>query len=105
MAVDLVDEAAADEHRALVAFGERTRVRHAGGIDLDVEAGRHLELCRRQFVGAAGNRRRRDRRELGGGFTVRRPPDQGRARRKRRGGGGCAGSRRRGGLLGGGTAT
>ena len=68
--IDLVDQAAADKHRALVAHGERARIRHAGGIDLDVEAGRHLQLRRRQFVRRGGNRRRRDRRELGGGFVA-----------------------------------
>ena len=48
--IDLVDQAAADEHRALVAERERTGIRHAGGIDLDVEAGRGLEFCDRQLV-------------------------------------------------------
>src|SRR5664280_2371411 len=38
--IDLVDEAAADEHRPLVAYRQRTGVRHAGRINLDIEAGR-----------------------------------------------------------------
>ena len=82
--IDLVDEAAADEHRALVAFGQRTRIGHAGGVDLDVETRRHLELCNRQLVRGRRNRRRRDRRQLGCGFVAGGPPDQGRTRRKRR---------------------
>ena len=99
--IDLVDEAAADEHRALVANRERARIRHARGIDLDVEAGRNLELRRRQFVRRGRNRRRRDRRELGGGLVARGTSDQGGPRRKRgRGCRSCACGRRRGGLLG-----
>jgi hypothetical protein len=93
--IDLVDQAAADEHGALVALGQRTRIGHAGGVDLDVEAGRYLEFGRRQFVGGGGERRTRDRRKLGRGVTVR-TPDQRRARRKRRrGSGGSPGCRRR----------
>src|SRR6185436_2946690 len=95
------EEAAADEHRALVAHRERARIRHARGIDLDVESGRNLELRRRQFVRRGRNRRRRDRRELGGGLIARGTPDQWGPRGKRwRGRGGCAGGWRWRGLLG-----
>ncbi len=94
--IDLVDEAAADEHRALVALGQRTRIGHAGGVDFDVEAGRHLELGQRQLVGRGGQWRARDRRKLRRGITIG-APDQRRTRRKRRRGGG--GSSRGGRLL------
>jgi hypothetical protein len=40
--IDLVDKAAADEHRALVALRQRARVRHAGSIDLDGKPGSTL---------------------------------------------------------------
>ena len=86
--IDVADQAGADEHRALVAFGHRTRVRHAGRVDLDVEAGRQLELCGRQLVRGRRDRRRRDRRKFCCRFIVR-TPDQRRAGRKRRGGGRC----------------
>ena len=99
--IDLVDEAAADEYRALVAKRQRARVRHARGIDLDVEAGWQLEFCRRQLVGRSGQRRRRHRSELGGGFIVR-TADHRRARRQwgRRGRRRCTGRGGGGGLLG-----
>ena len=48
---DLVAEAGADEHGALVADAQRARIGDAAGIDLDVEAGRQLELGGRQLVG------------------------------------------------------
>ena len=97
--VDLADQARADEHRALVAEHERARVRHARGIDLDVEAGRHLQLGGRQLVGGGGERRRRDRREFLRSLIVRaadhrRAGRQRRCRRRRR----CSRRRR---LLGG----
>src|SRR5439155_24883410 len=92
--IDLVDEAAADEHGALVAQRHRTCVRHAGGIDLDVEAGRHLEFCGRQLDRRRRNRRWCNRRKLGGGLIARRTSEQWRARRKRSGGGCGAGGRR-----------
>src|SRR5260370_25440182 len=82
--MDLVDEAAADKDRALVAYRQRTGVRHAGGVNLDIEAGRHLKLCQGQFVHRGWNRRRRDRRKLRRGLIVGGTPDQGRTRRKRR---------------------
>src|SRR5439155_5759768 len=69
--IDLVDQATADKHRTLVAHGKRARVCHPCGIDLDVEAGWHFELRRRQFVRRRGYRRRRIRREPGGGFVAR----------------------------------
>ena len=99
--IDVADEAAADEHRALVAFGQRTRIGHAGGINFDVETRRQLELGERQLVRGRRNRRRRDRGKLGRGFIARGPPDQRRARRKRRrGGGGAAAGAAAGGVAG-----
>ena len=55
MAVNLVLQAAADEHRALVALPHRTRVRHAAGVDLDVEALLQLQLAGhgRELFGAS----------------------------------------------------
>src|ERR1700712_895082 len=50
--IDVADEAAADKHGALVAFGERSRVGHAGGVKLDVEARRQLEPGPRRACGA-----------------------------------------------------
>ena len=98
--IDVADQAGADEHRALVAFGQRTRIRHAGGIDLDVEAGRHLELGKRQLVRGRRDRRRRDRGKLGGGLIVRRAARSGaspaEAARRRPA---AAAGRRSGGLL------
>ena len=44
--MDLVLQAAADEHRSLVALAQRARVRHAAGIDLDIEALRQPSTCR-----------------------------------------------------------
>jgi len=95
--IDLVDEAAADEHRALVALGQRTRIGHAGGVDLDVEAGRHLELGQRQLVGRGGQWWARDGRKFRSSVTIG-TPDQGRTRRKRRRGSGGS-ARSRGGRL------
>src|ERR1700733_12885568 len=42
--IDLVDRAATDEDRALVAQRERTGIRHAGRVNFDIEARRHLQL-------------------------------------------------------------
>jgi hypothetical protein len=49
--IDLVLQPRANEHGALVAERERARIRHAAGIDLDLEALRHLDLVERQLVG------------------------------------------------------
>src|SRR6202022_2810544 len=87
--IDLVDEAAADKYCTLVAYRQRTGVRHAGGVNFNIEAGRYFKLCQRQLVRRGRERRRRDRRKLRRGFAVG-PPDQGRTGRKRR-----CGSRRR----------
>src|SRR5262245_51883816 len=80
--MDLVDEAAADEHRAPVAKRERTRVRDAGSVHLDIEAGRDLQLRRRQLVGGGRNRRRRDRHEFSRSFIVGGTADQRRTGRQ-----------------------
>src|SRR6185437_15177980 len=83
---DLVAEAGADEQRALLAKPHRARIADAAGIDLDVEAGRQLELRGRQLVGGGRQRWRRNRRELGGGLVAVGAADQRRARRQLRGG-------------------
>ncbi len=70
--IDLVGDARADEHRALVADPQRARVGHAAGIDFDLEILGRLQLCDRQLVGRGRDRQRRHRRELGGGFGFRR---------------------------------
>ena len=61
--VDLVDEPRSDEDRALLADADRTGSGDAGREDLDLEAGRGLELCDRQLVGGRRDRRGRNRRE------------------------------------------
>src|SRR6516225_10805602 len=40
--VDLVEEAAADEHRTLITFPHRARIAYAGRKDFDFEAPRQL---------------------------------------------------------------
>ena len=51
--VDVLQVAVADEHRSLVAERERARLGDAIGVDLDLEAGRDLELVERQLAGGA----------------------------------------------------
>jgi hypothetical protein len=59
--VDVLRNPVADEYRALVAERERTRLGHAVGPDLDLEAGRHLESVDRQVLGRAAGQVRRER--------------------------------------------
>ena len=80
--VDLVLEAARDEHRALIAEAQRARVVDAARIDIDGEAFGRLELVERQLVGCDRDWRRGDRRELLGGRSIG-PADQRRAGRQR----------------------
>ena len=68
--VDVAGEAGRDEQRALVAEAHRARVGDAGGVELDVEAGRNLQLVELELVGGERDRRRRDRRQLLGGIVV-----------------------------------
>src|SRR6266446_6395003 len=58
--IDLVEQAAADEHRALVPLPQRARIAYARRIELDLEALRRLQLLDRQLVGGGRNWRRYD---------------------------------------------
>ena len=60
--IDLADGARADEDRALVAARHHARAGHAVRPDLDLEAGRHLELVDRDLL----ERRHRHRRGVRG---------------------------------------
>src|SRR5262249_51584294 len=64
--IDLVEEAVADEDRALVAEPQRARIRHAAHEHFDLESLRQLELRDRQFVRGHGEGRRVDAAQLGG---------------------------------------
>src|SRR5260370_3364722 len=74
--IDLVLEARTDKDRALGAERQRARVRHAAGIELEIEALRHFELIERYLVGGGRERRRRHRRELGGRRSIRPTADR-----------------------------
>ena len=62
--IDLVEQPRPDEHRALVAERERSRIGHSAGIDLDLEALGRLEFVDRQLVRRGRQRRSGDRGEL-----------------------------------------
>ena len=89
--IDLVLQARADEHRALLIERHRARIGHAAGIDLDVEALRGFQLVERQLVLGGGERWRRHRRQFCRGRVVVRTSDQRRAGRQC----GCGRSSRR----------
>src|SRR4029453_13820227 len=78
--VDLVLEAARDEHRALVAEPERARIVDAARIELDREALRGFELVDRKLVGGGRHGRGRNRCELLCGLCIG-SADQGRRQR------------------------
>ena len=80
--VDLVLEAARDEHRALITEPKRARVVDAARIDLDRDPLRRLELVNRELVGRGRDGRRRDRRKPFCGVSIR-SPDQRRTGRQR----------------------
>lgn len=61
--IDLSRRAAADEQRPLVAKCHLARVVHAGGVELDREARRQLDLFERQLLnwcGRLGAKREQD---------------------------------------------
>ena len=62
--VNLVEQPAADEHRALVAFSDRARIADARRVELDLETLGCGELVDRQLVGGGRDRRRGDRGEV-----------------------------------------
>src|SRR5205823_5280801 len=68
--MNLVLEAARDEHRALVAEPKRARVVDTARVEVDREAFRRFELVERELVRRGRNWRRRDRRELLCGIGV-----------------------------------
>ena len=80
--VDLVLEAARDEHRALITEPKRARVVDAPRIDLDRDPLRRLELVNRELVGRGRDGRRRDRRKPLCGVSIR-SPNQRRTGRQR----------------------
>ena len=75
--IDVAEIERTDEQRTLVAPGHLPRGQHAGGIDLDLEAIRQLDLLhrRRQFgIGDAGRRAGRRRQTfLGLGLVAEKP--------------------------------
>ena len=95
--VDLVEKAAADEHRALVPLPQRARIAYARRIDFNLKAVRDFQLVDRQLVGGSRNRWWRDRRVrncwrhqvvpgpmVGGRREQAEPPAAARLRAKRR---------------------
>ncbi len=71
--VDLVEQAGAGEHRALVADAQRTRIGDATRIDLDLEAPGQLERIDRELVQGRGLGRAGDRQEPHRRFGVGTP--------------------------------
>ena len=77
--IDLVEQAAADEHRALVPLPQRARIAYARRIELDLEALRRLQLLERQLVGSGRNWRRCDWRKRDPNRRFRPPLSPGRS--------------------------